>query len=208
MTIAIIDYGLGNVKSVANALAALDIDSVLTSDQQKLADVEGLILPGVGAFGDGMDNIRDMGLYEVILREVKDKCKPILGICLGMQLLADGSDEFGAHEGFGFIPGWAKRLTPSARSFKVPHIGWNDIEVTIQEPLFNSIEETPDYYFVHSYYFEAKNESDVSAWCDHGGRFAAAVQIDNVFGVQFHPEKSQKAGISLLKKFYGFVKSC
>ncbi len=208
MKIAIIDYGLGNVKSVANALAALSIDSILTHDRAEIESSSALILPGVGAFGDGMKHIHDRGLYEVLLEEAKDKGKPFLGICLGMQLLADGSDEFGKCHGLGLVPGWIKKLKPSEQSFKVPHIGWNDIEISKQEPLLNGIKEHPDYYFVHSYYFDVQDEINISAWCDYGGRFAAIVQRDNVMGVQFHPEKSQKAGLSLLKNFCEFVKKC
>lgn len=208
MKIAIVDYGLGNIKSVKNALEALNVQSILTHDKTELTDVSALILPGVGAFGDGMKNIHDRGLYDVIIKEAKDKGKPLLGICLGMQLLADGSDEFGEHKGLELIPGWVKKLKPSQPSFKVPHIGWNDIETIEQEPLLKGLEDRPDYYFVHSYYFEAKDEQDVSAWCDYDMRFPAVIQKNNVMGTQFHPEKSQRAGFKLLENFCAFAASC
>lgn len=208
MKIAIIDYGLGNVKSVANALSSIDIDCVLTADHEEIKAADALIMPGVGAFGDGMKNIHAAGLFDVISSEVNDNKKPLLGICLGMQLLADGSDEFGEHKGFGFIPGWVRKMEPSDTTCKIPHIGWNDVEVITQEPLLREVGETPDYYFVHSYHFAAENDNDVSAWCDHGMRFAAVVQKDHVMGAQFHPEKSQRAGITLLKNFCEFVGSC
>jgi imidazole glycerol-phosphate synthase subunit HisH len=208
MKTVIIDYNMGNVRSVSNALASLDIDHVLTREPEVISEACGLILPGVGAFGDGVKNLREFGLIDVLRDQVLEKKKPILGICVGMQLMADGSDEHGPHEGLGFIHGWVKHLDPQDRNCKVPHVGWNDLRIQVKDPLYTSMDDAPDFYFVHSYAFEAEDQSDVSATCNYGTSFAASVQKENIIGVQFHPEKSQKNGISLLRNFVEFAKSC
>ena len=208
MKIAIIDYDMGNVKSVSNALELLKVDHILTRDVEALSEADGLILPGVGAFGDGMKHLKDYNLLDPLKEEVLQKKKPFLGICVGMQLMADGGDEFGSHDGLGFVPGWVRLFEPKGKDYKIPHIGWNNLNIQKRDPLFEDVEEPSDYYFVHSYVFEAENDNDVSATCDYGKPFVAAVQKDNVMGVQFHPEKSQKNGISLIKNFVNFVDAC
>ncbi len=194
--IAIIDYQMGNVQSVANALENMGVAHTITNDPEKIRAAEKLILPGVGAFGEGMNRLRSLGLIDILKTEVVEKKKPILGICLGMQLLADTGNEFGRHEGLGWIKGEVKRLQPG--DLQLPHVGWNNVEA--QTSLFTGVENA-DFYFVHSFHFETANPADVIATCDYGQRFAAAVKHENIMGVQFHPEKSQKSGRHLLENF-------
>lgn len=195
--IAILDYGMGNRASVQKALRFLGHDSVITADPAEIASASNLILPGVGAFGDGMKAIRERGLDHV-MREETAKGKPLLGICLGMQLLASKGEEGGAHEGLGFIPGTVKRI--SAGDLRVPHVGWNDVVPKNGGGLFKGTEPNV-FYFVHSFALVPDDESDVIATCDYGSPFVAAVRKGNVMGVQFHPEKSQASGLRLLKNF-------
>ncbi len=208
MRVAIVDFGMGNLRSVANALEFVGVEVRLARRPQELADAAALVLPGVGAFGAGMEHIRGFGLLEPLLRLAGEEGRPLLGICLGMQLLADGSEEYGSHRGLGLIPGRVKRLAPADPACKVPHIGWNDLEVVRPDPLFRGIAEMPDYYFVHSWHFVPEREADAAAYCDHGQRFVAAVASGPVTGVQFHPEKSQRDGIALLRNFCEFARRC
>lgn len=195
--IAILDYGMGNRASVQNALAFLGHESVVTQDPMIIGNATHLILPGVGAFGDGMRAIRERGLDRVMAEEIA-KGKPLLGICLGMQLLASKGEEGGLHDGLGFIPGTVKRLT--AGELRIPHVGWNDVAPKSDEVLFAGTEPNV-FYFVHSFALKADDEADVIATCDYGSRFVAAVRRGNIMGVQFHPEKSQASGLRVLKNF-------
>ena len=196
--IAIVDYGMGNVTSVRNALALLGAEGVVTARSEDLERATHIIFPGVGAFSDGMREVRERGLIPLLEKEVLEKKKPFLGICLGMQLLASTGEEGGETKGFGFIPGRTRLL--KADGLRLPHIGWNDISIVPQCPLFSGI-ESRDFYFVHSYVVEPSDMGATAATCTYGETFAAAVQKDNIFGVQFHPEKSQKSGLAVLHNF-------
>jgi imidazole glycerol-phosphate synthase subunit HisH len=199
--IAVIDYGLGNLTSVAGAIERIGHKAVITSDVQVLADADKLILPGVGAFGDGMRRLRERGLIDPLTELVQSQEKRILGICLGSQLVTDESDEFGVHSGLGWVPASVRRLTPTDPAFRVPHVGWNDLYRTGDSVLFEELPEQPLFYYVHSHYIEAHDTDIVIGECDYGGRFVGAFQHGNVYGTQFHPEKSQLDGLKLLKNF-------
>ncbi len=197
--IAILDYGMGNRASVQNALRALGRDSVITAEPSVIADATHLILPGVGAFGDGMKAIRERSLDHVI-REEAANGKPLLGICLGMQLLAEKGEEGGDHTGLGLIPGVVKRLPSERIGLRLPHVGWNDVVPNAGESLFEGTEPNV-FYFVHGYALVPESPADAIARCEYGSPFVAAVRRGSVFGTQFHPEKSQASGLRLLKNF-------
>jgi imidazole glycerol-phosphate synthase subunit HisH len=200
MTIAIVDYGLGNLRSVAGAVEKLGFEPVITSDEAALQSADKLILPGVGAFGDGMANLKQRGLVAVLNRLVLQESRPVLGICLGFQLIARRSDEFGQHDGLGWIDAEVRRLTPEDSSLRVPHVGWNDLIRTGASLLFDDIPEQSLFYYVHSHCVHMADPSVVGE-CDYGQRFVAVVQQDNIYGTQFHPEKSQQGGLTLLSNF-------
>lgn len=200
MSIGIVDYGLGNLASVAAAVGRLDETPVVTSDAETLGRCTKLILPGVGAFGDGMRQLHARGLVDVLHHLVVERCMPILGICLGFQLVARESDEFGRQEGLGWIDGTVTRL--EAGDLPVPHVGWDDLDQCAPSPLFDAVPEDAVFYYAHSYRLVPDHEDDlVIGACDYGGRFPAAVQRDNIYAVQFHPEKSQRHGLTLLGNF-------
>lgn len=198
--IAVVDYGMGNVRSVSKALESLGADVVLSRKAEELQQAERIILPGVGAFGEGMANLRSFGLVEVLSEEVLKKRKPFLGICLGMQLLADKSFEMGENTGLGWVPGEVRPLQPSG-GLPVPHVGWNDIEITSGASFFKKSVHQNSFYFVHGYHMVCSQKENVAAHCDYGGAFTAAVEKSNILGAQFHPEKSQGAGLSVLRQF-------
>lgn len=168
---------------------------------QLLESADFIVLPGVGAFGDGMRNLNELGLVVPLKEEVLHKGKPFLGICLGMQLLAATGTEFGVHEGLGWIKGAVIRIEPGDPGLRVPHIGWNSLTVRVPHPLFQGLQEEPAFYFVHSYQFVPDDRSHISTTCDYGGEIVAAVQNENIYGVQFHPEKSHREGLTVLKNF-------
>lgn len=201
--IAIIDYRMGNTRSVAKTLKSMGYDAVLTNDHDQLRQASHLILPGVGAFPDGMANLRDLGLVGLLQEEVVKKGKPFLAICIGLQLLADeGMEHGGPHPGLGWIHGRVERFQVDENKLKVPHVGWNNITIMGEPALFRDVPRPdPDFYFVHSYHLHASDQSDVIATCDYGETFVAAVQKDNIMGTQFHPEKSQRNGMQVLKNF-------
>lgn len=196
--VCILDYGSGNVRSVANLFATL-ADTQVSNDPAAIADATHLVLPGVGAYGAAMARIQRSLPMEVVREAVFAQGKPFLGICVGMQVLGDVGMEFGANAGLGLIPGRVERL--EAPGLPLPHVGWNDIREERSHPLLVGLESTPDFYFVHSYAFQAEVPGDVIATVEYGSRFAAVIGRDNVLGVQFHPEKSQRAGAQLLKNF-------
>jgi glutamine amidotransferase len=199
--IAIVDYGMGNVRSVRDALEYIGEDAEITSDPSRLAAADRLILPGVGAFGDAMANLEARSLPSVLRLEVFEKRKPFLGICLGLQLLAETSCEHGEHRGLGWIDGAVVRFNPE-NALKVPHMGWNDLEKRTDHPLLGGLEDSQlCFYFVHSYYLSCDDTDAVMATCTYGAPFAAMVARDNIAATQFHPEKSQDSGIQLLKNF-------
>jgi imidazole glycerol-phosphate synthase subunit HisH len=194
-----LNYGSGNVKSVYNVLTYLGYDIIISNDSETIRNASHIILPGVGAFGSAMEKIMTRIEFEVLEDEVINKGKPFLGICVGMQVLSDIGKEYGEHTGFGWIPGVVDKI--SSNSLPLPHIGWNDIIIKTDNPLFKDLKEYRDFYFVHSYALEAKHEEHVVATTEYGVTFNSIVQRDNIYGIQFHPEKSQKAGQLLLRNF-------
>ena len=197
--IAIIDYDAGNLRSVEKALLSMGQESIITRDFKQILSADKVILPGVGAFGDAMDKLRRYERDKVI-HEVADKKTPFLGICLGLQLLFEGSDESQGVEGLHVLDGKILRI-PDKEGLKIPHIGWNSLELQNDGRLFAGIQGNPYVYFVHSYYLEAKDPSIVKATTDYSVRIHASVEKDNVFACQFHPEKSGSLGLQLLKNF-------
>lgn len=205
--ILIINYGMGNLHSVLKAFEAIGEEAVISNQADDIQKADALVLPGVGAFGKGMENLRQLGLIEVLGQEVMVKKKPLLGICLGMQLLAKESEEFGIHQGLGWIDARIKKFR-FGEPLRIPHVGWNSIFIKKENcHLFKNIKKEADFYFVHSYFMECQNKEEVVAECDYGGLFAAAVQRDNIFGLQFHPEKSQNAGLRVLANFTEYIKN-
>jgi len=203
MKVLIIDYGVGNHKSVANAFKFLGYDATLSNDPQALIDADACVLPGVGAFGEAVGNLKRLGLADVLLQQAVHARKPLLGICLGMQLLADSSEEGGHFEGLGLIPGRVVKINPKP-GLLVPHVGWNDIHVHIKAPLFSMVAPQANFFFDHSYHFVC-DRAYVAATCTYGGEVVAAVQSGNVFAAQFHPEKSQNNGLKLFRGFMRHV---
>jgi len=201
MSIGIIDYGLGNLTSVEGAVRRVGFDCVISSDPSVLEKAEKLILPGVGAFGDGMRNLVERGLDEPLTDFVLNKAVPILGICLGFQLVAKESEEFGHHEGLGWVDATVQRLRPDDPELRVPHVGWNDLIQCSASPLYEDVPDDALFYYVHSYRLSAGDESLVVGEADYGGRFPAVIRKNNIHAVQFHPEKSQKHGLKMLENF-------
>jgi imidazole glycerol-phosphate synthase subunit HisH len=198
--VVIIDYGMGNVFSVKNALDALKVESIISCERRAIMDATHIILPGVGAFAEGMESLKNHKLIPLLEDEVLREKKPFLGICLGIQLLASAGEEHGVHAGLGWISGRVRRFVLDEKKYPVPHIGWNDVTLEKGNLLFTDI-SNPVFYFVHSYHIDVADNSTTAAKCDYGGEFVAAVQRGNIFGVQFHPEKSQKSGLQLLRNF-------
>ena len=197
--IAIVDYDAGNIKSVEKALQFLGQEPVVTRDKETLLQAEKVIVPGVGAFGDAMGKMHQYGLVEV-LREIAAKGTPLLGICLGLQLFFESSEETPGVEGLGLLPGKIVRI-PDREGFKIPHMGWNSIQINPASRLLKGIEEGAYVYFVHSYYLQAENEADVAATTDYVVNIHAAAEHENIFATQFHPEKSGEIGLRILKNF-------
>ncbi len=197
--VAIIDYDAGNIKSVQKALAKLGQEAEITSEAEKILAADRIILPGVGAFGDAMQNLRARGLDGVIHRAV-DAGIPFLGICLGQQLLFERSDEAPGVEGLGILEGEILRI-PAAKGLKIPHMGWNSLHLSHGGRLFRGVEEQSYVYFVHSYYLKARDGDIVKASTEYGVEIHASVEKDNVFACQFHPEKSGGAGLRILGHF-------
>ena len=201
--LAIIDYEMGNVKSIKNAFDLLGEKTVITDEKYVIEDAEAIVLPGVGAFSDGMKNLASKNLLSVLETEVIEKKKPYLGICLGLEFLAKKSFEGGETEGFGWIDATVKKIIPSDNSLKVPHMGCDDSTILDNNRLFKEI-HVPTFYFTHSYYVDLnKNEkSIITSICNYGGvEITSSIEKDNIFAIQFHPEKSQSMGLKLLKNF-------
>ena len=197
--IAIIDYDAGNIKSVEKALQSLGEEVIITRDEDVLLLADKVILPGVGAFGDAMERLNEYGLISVIKKIVENKT-PFLGICLGLQLLFDSSEEAPGVKGLGILPGKIVRF-PSDRGLKIPQIGWNSLTQPNKGRLFKGIDDGEFVYFVHSYYLMAEDMSDVVATTEYGVTVHASVERDNIFACQFHPEKSSNVGLKILKNF-------
>ena len=205
MTIAIVDYGMGNLHSVSKAIERLGYEAQVTSSKEEIMGASGVVLPGVGAYGDAMQHLRETGLDKV-MREVQKREIPLLGICLGMQLLFSSSEEHGQHEGLNIIPGRVVRFEDRS-SYKVPHMGWNELQFIQREnPLFQDLTEG-HVYFVHSYHVEPENDEDLLAVTDYGFPVTAIAGRGSVYGMQFHPEKSGELGMQLLKNFLKLAES-
>ena len=208
--IAIVDYGRGNLGSVEKAFVRLGLPAVVTQDAQVVDDARAVVLPGDGAFHDAMENLARLGLLPAVRRAL-DGTRPFLGICLGYQLLFSTSEEFGEGNGLDLIPGVVRRFPPGR---KVPHMGWNRVEHGGRLRLFDGVPEGAHFYFVHSYYPEARTGDCAvgeagslrQAWCEYGVRFAAAIEFGRIHATQFHPEKSQRSGLRMLENFASIVK--
>lgn len=199
--VGIVDYGMGNLMSMASAFDMLGADVSICRHPEDLGSCDRIVLPGVGAFDACMEALAREGFAEALAEQVLQQGKPFLGVCLGMQVLAKSSEEGGQHRGLGWIDAEVRRLAPSDPKLRVPQIGWNDVDFPASSPLFRRIPALADFYFVHSYHMVCSDPENVEATCDYGGRVTAAVRQGNVFATQFHPEKSQTYGLQLLENF-------
>lgn len=203
--ISIIDYGVGNLRSVEKAFNYIGCEAAVSSDREFILNSDGVVLPGVGAFAEAMDRLRDAGMVEVVKEAVAAK-KPFLGICLGLQLLFDRSEEGGENvEGLGILKGEVRQF-PLNAGLKVPHMGWNTLAFQTDCPLFKNLSPNPYVYFVHSFYLRAEDQDVVSATARYGTEFHAAVWSGNIYATQFHPEKSGSVGLQILKNFAAAIK--
>jgi len=202
----IIDYGVGNIGSIANMLKKVNEDAIITSDLEKIADAKKLVLCGIGAFDDGMSKLGNMGIIDILKKKVLTDKTPILGVCLGMQLFTKYSEE-GSKEGLGFISGHTQKfqfqetVPAGGKPLRIPHMGWNLVNLSKKSKLFNDMYEEPRFYFVHSYHVVTDHPDDVLLTASYGYPFTAAFEKDNIIGVQFHPEKSHKFGMKLYENF-------
>lgn len=202
--IAVIDYGAGNLQSVKNAFNFIGCDVKVTADKEELKSASAAVLPGVGSFGDAMNCLKKSDFVNPVL-EFIESGKPFLGICLGLQLLFEESEESPGVNGLGILKGRIKKI-PAGNGLKIPHIGWNSLNIKEYDGLFQNIGQNPYVYFVHSYYLKADNPNVVSSTTNYGVKIDAAIQHGNLFATQFHPEKSGKTGLQILKNFVSFVK--
>jgi glutamine amidotransferase len=203
--IAIIDYGMGNLRSVQKGLENVGHDAFITRDPDKVVQAGGVVLPGVGAFADAMKNLKASGMDQAVLKAVADG-KPFLGICLGQQLLFEVSEEWGLTEGLGIFAGRVRRFPEC--DLKVPHMGWNKVEIRKDNPLLDGIPDKSAFYFVHSYHVEPIDQEVIIGTTEYGVRFSSFVGRDKIFGIQFHPEKSSALGLKILDNFGRLVKKC
>jgi glutamine amidotransferase len=201
--ITVVDYGMGNLRSVAKALEKVGLDVKVSSNPSDIKNAKGIVVPGVGAFGDAIHNLERFGLLEEVIKSIKEG-KPYLGICLGLQILFEYGYEFGEHQGLGILKGKVIRFE-NKDDFKVPHMGWNQVWIKQGNGLFSGIKEGEYFYFVHSFYAVPYEKEDIASTTDYSVEFCSAVEKNNVWAVQFHPEKSQKAGLKLLENFKKFV---
>ena len=205
MSVVIVDYGMSNLNSIQRALEECGAQNPIAIDNpRELRTADRIVLPGVGAFGDGIENLRGQGWIEVIREEVLENKIPLLGICLGMQLLASKGFESGQHDGLDLIPGNVKKLEPVEENEKIPHVGWNEVHYNRDNHLFNGIPDGRDFYFVHSYHFVPDDPKDIIGTTPYCGGVVSAVNRGNVFGTQFHPEKSIPSGFDLIKNFLNY----
>jgi len=198
--IVIVNYGLGNLGSIRNMFKKIGVESIISSEPSQIINASKLVLPGVGNFGKGMYELEKSGLKDLLTQKVINNKTPILGICLGMQLMTDDSEESGS-KGLGWIPARTLKFNFDSLDLKVPHMGWNTVQVSNDNPLIENSEEEIRYYFVHSYYVKVSDEIHSLAKTNYGITFDSAIQKDNIYGVQFHPEKSHKYGMNLLRNF-------
>ncbi len=205
-SIIIIDYGMGNLTSVSNAVKFLGYVSEITSDKARILAADALILPGVGAFAQAMENLNRLNLIPILNKRVKEQGVPFLGICLGMQLIAESSTEMGLHEGLGWIRARVEEIS-TMENLPVPHVGWNNVHVSNSSPLFVNIPNESHYYFDHSFHMICTDQKDVIAVCRYGIDLVAAIRHGNIFATQFHPEKSQVIGLKLMRNFLNHVEA-
>lgn len=200
--IAVIDYGMGNIGSVLNMFKAVGAEARAASSPEEITSASHIVLPGVGQFGHGVRELQSRGIWSVLEGVVKKRSTPILGICLGMQLLHEASEE-GNVRGFGWVPGRVRRFVARSEGppLKVPHMGWNEVEMVRTSLLWRELPFNPRFYFVHGYYCDPTDKAATIGQCEYGGKFCAALQVDRIFGVQFHPEKSHSFGKVLLRNF-------
>lgn len=198
--IIIVDYGMGNIRSVQKAFERIKVPVKVTANADDILNAEQLILPGVGHFEKGIKNIKERGLFNCLNEAVLDKKIPILGICLGMQLMTEFSEE-GNLEGFGWIKGKTKKFSFESKELKIPHMGWNNLSIKNTNSLFNGIKNENLFYFVHSYFVTCENEENILSETNYGIKFVSSFQRGNIYGCQFHPEKSHDAGLQVLKNF-------
>lgn len=199
-SVVVVDYGMGNLRSVSKMMDRTRAPFIVSDNPADILKARRLILPGVGAFGIGMDNLRKRRLLEPLNEAVQVKRTPLLGICLGMELLAESSEEHGHHKGLGWLPAHVRRFNIGPE-LRIPHVGWNGIHHIAANPLFEGVAEGATFYFTHSYVMDCRDPALVTATCDYGEAFAAVVMKDNVFGCQFHPEKSQRNGGIVIHRF-------
>lgn len=200
--IAIVDYGMGNLRSVEKGFLKVGVNAKVVSDSKAVDNADAVVLPGVGAFRDCMKNLEEMSLTEPILRSIQ-KGKPYLGICLGLQVLFTESEEFGIHKGFDILKGKVVRFQIN---LKVPHMGWNNAKIQRRPPIFDGIQDEAFFYFVHSFYVVPADNNVIATTTDYGVTFTSMVWRENIFATQFHPEKSQETGLRILKNFGDFVR--
>jgi imidazole glycerol-phosphate synthase subunit HisH len=204
--IAIIDYGMGNLQSVAKILHRIGVNFMISSFPREIEKCDKIVLPGVGHFGKAVDNLKGLQLWDAIYEAVIVKKKPVLGICLGMQLMAKHSEE-GDAVGFGWFDAEVVRFrVQDTLKYKVPHMGWNQVSITKPDPMFDGVDLQQGFYFVHSYYVKCNDPADILSETDYGFRFTSAIRKENIIGVQYHPEKSHEAGEKLLKNFVNLQK--
>lgn len=201
--IVVVDYGMGNLRSVAKAFEKVGFNIKVSSNPEDIKNAKAIVVPGVGAFGDAVHNLKRFNLFDEIINHIQEG-KPYFGICLGLQLLFEYGYEFGEHEGFGVLKGKVVRFE-NKEGYKIPHMGWNQVWIKQKEGLFSDIKEGEYFYFVHSYYAKPENKEDIASTTDYITDFCSAIQKDNIWAVQFHPEKSQKAGLKLISNFKNFV---
>ena len=208
MVIAIVDYGMGNLRSVFNALRTVGADPKIVSDPVDLRNADAIVLPGVGAFGEGIQCLRRGGFVQALEREVLHGGKPFLGICLGMQLLASTGLEHGQHTGLDWIPGVVEKIPIRSAdpTLRLPHIGWNTVRFTKQDGLYAGLGDSETFYFVHSYAFVPHDQEVVSGVCSYGGEWVASLETGNIYATQFHPEKSHKTGLMVLRNFLAKIR--
>jgi imidazole glycerol-phosphate synthase subunit HisH len=203
--IGIVDYGMGNLASVSNALLSLELPVRLLRTPARMGECSHLILPGVGAFEGAMTNLKAGGWIAPLNTAVLEAKCPVLGICLGMQLLATTSTEFGLHEGLNWVPGTVEKIRPASDEYLIPHIGWNDVKQVNTGTLYDGIADHGDFYFVHSYHFLPTDPADTTGVADHGGEVTASIERGHIVAAQFHPEKSGPAGLRFLRNFSRMV---
>lgn len=203
--VLLVDYKVGNHLSIINALRFLGYNFVVSNKKEDIENARSYILPGVGAFAEAMKNLKELGIIDTLSDQVLLHKKPILGICLGMQVFAESSEEKGFHRGLGWFKARVMRIS-SKKDLRIPHVGWNNIQIKKKDPLFSRMNEDVSFYFDHSYHFVCDDEF-VSATADYGQRLTAGIQKENIFGVQFHPERSQNNGLRLLRGFFHYVEN-